>query len=124
MTNKAIRLYDDELFNITWDAKVVAIRWDIIPWCMLFDMETPLSEARMAPVRRSWLVFAGIWIAATHLFFAVLLAITIIGLPFAKQHIKLVGLALMPFGKTLESQPRQRLQVIDPQPHGLRRPIV
>jgi uncharacterized membrane protein YccF (DUF307 family) len=68
-----------------------------------------------------WLVLVGIWVAATHLFFAILLAITIIGLPFAKQHMKLVALALMPFGKTLVSRPRQRLQVIDPQPHGLRR---
>jgi len=67
-----------------------------------------------------WLVFAGIWIAATHLLFAVLLGLTIIGLPFAKQHLKLVGLALVPFGKTLVSRPRQRLQVIDPQPHGFR----
>jgi uncharacterized membrane protein YccF (DUF307 family) len=33
------------------------------------------------------------------LFFGVLLAITIIGLPFANQHFKLIPIALMPFGK-------------------------
>lgn len=49
-----------------------------------------------------WLIFAGIPIFLTHIFFGVLLAITIIGLPFAKQHFKLSGLALAPFGKVLE----------------------
>ena len=46
-----------------------------------------------------WVVIGGIWIALTHLLFAVILAITIIGIPFAKQHIKLMSLALVPFGK-------------------------
>jgi len=30
--------------------------------------------------------------------FAVLMAITLIGIPFAKQHLKLAALALLPFG--------------------------
>lgn len=46
-----------------------------------------------------WFFIGGIWIALTHLFFGVLLAITIIGLPFAKQHFKLMSLALTPFGR-------------------------
>jgi uncharacterized membrane protein YccF (DUF307 family) len=46
-----------------------------------------------------WLVFGGIWIALTHLLFAFLCAITIIGIPFAHQHLKLATLALSPFGK-------------------------
>ncbi len=49
-----------------------------------------------------WFIFAGIPIFLTHILFGVLLAITIIGLPFAKQHFKLSGLALSPFGKILE----------------------
>lgn len=48
-----------------------------------------------------WLVVGGIWIALTHLVFGVILAITIIGLPFAKQHFKLMGLSLTPFGKEI-----------------------
>ena len=47
-----------------------------------------------------WIVFAGIWISLTHLFFGVLLFITLIGIPFAKQHFKLMSVALTPFGKT------------------------
>ncbi len=45
-----------------------------------------------------WILLGGIAITITHLVFAVLTGITIIGLPFAKQHIKLAALALMPFG--------------------------
>lgn len=45
-----------------------------------------------------WILLGGIWIAATHLIFAFLFAITIIGIPFAKQHLKLASLAITPFG--------------------------
>jgi uncharacterized membrane protein YccF (DUF307 family) len=48
-----------------------------------------------------WLFIGGIWIALTHLVFALLFAITIIGIPFAAQHIKLAGFALTPFGKSI-----------------------
>lgn len=48
-----------------------------------------------------WIVFAGFWIALTHLFFGVLLAITIVGIPFARQHFKLMELSFSPFGKEL-----------------------
>jgi uncharacterized membrane protein YccF (DUF307 family) len=47
-----------------------------------------------------WLLFGGIYVAATHLIFGVLCAITIIGIPFAKQHLKLAKLSLTPFGYT------------------------
>lgn len=50
-----------------------------------------------------WIVMGGIWIALTHLIFGILLAITIIGLPFAKQHFKLMSLSFTPFGKEIYS---------------------
>lgn len=46
-----------------------------------------------------WILLGGIWISLTHLIFAILFAITIIGIPFAKQHFKLASLALTPFGR-------------------------
>lgn len=52
-----------------------------------------------------WLVFAGAWMALGYLIAAVLLAITIIGLPFAKQSLKLGGYALWPFGRALVQSP-------------------
>ena len=45
-----------------------------------------------------WIIAGGIWITLTHMIFALLLTITIIGIPFARQHIKLAALALTPFG--------------------------
>ena len=48
-----------------------------------------------------WIVLFGWEIALTHLLFALLLAITIIGIPFAKQHLKLIPVALLPFNKEL-----------------------
>ena len=47
-----------------------------------------------------WFLFGGIWTALTHLGLALIFAITIVGLPFAKQHLKLAAVALGPFGKT------------------------
>ena len=52
-----------------------------------------------------WLVFAGAWMALGYLVAAILLAITIIGLPFAKQSLKLGGYALWPFGRALVQSP-------------------
>jgi uncharacterized membrane protein YccF (DUF307 family) len=46
-----------------------------------------------------WLVCGGLWLAIGHIFFGILLFITIIGIPFAKQHFKLIEVSLMPFGK-------------------------
>lgn len=50
-----------------------------------------------------WIIVGGFWIALTHLFWGVLFCITIIGIPFGKQHFKLVHLALVPFGKKIET---------------------
>jgi uncharacterized membrane protein YccF (DUF307 family) len=52
-----------------------------------------------------WLVFAGFWLAVGYLIAGVVLAITIIGLPFAKQSLKLGGYALWPFGRALVQSP-------------------
>jgi len=46
-----------------------------------------------------WLILAGWWLALAHLITAIMLAITIVGIPFAWAHVKLAGLALWPIGK-------------------------
>ena len=48
-----------------------------------------------------WLLLAGWWLALGHVVTAVLLAVTIIGIPFAWAHLKLAGIALWPIGKTI-----------------------
>ena len=48
-----------------------------------------------------WLVLAGWWLALGHLIIAIVLALTIIGIPFAWAHLKLARLALWPIGKVV-----------------------
>ena len=61
---------------------------------------------RHRPVRpcsatSSGCVLAGWWLALGHLITAIVLAITIIGIPFAWAHLKLAGIALWPIGKMI-----------------------
>jgi uncharacterized membrane protein YccF (DUF307 family) len=48
-----------------------------------------------------WLVLAGWWLALGHIITAILLAVTIIGIPFAWAHLKLAAIALWPIGKVI-----------------------
>jgi len=48
-----------------------------------------------------WFIVAGIWLAIGHVSSAVLNFVTIIGIPFGIQHLKLAGIALAPIGKTV-----------------------
>jgi uncharacterized membrane protein YccF (DUF307 family) len=48
-----------------------------------------------------WFFIGGIWIMLTHFFFGLLLSITIIGIPWGRQHFKMASLALTPFGRKL-----------------------
>jgi uncharacterized membrane protein YccF (DUF307 family) len=48
-----------------------------------------------------WIIVCGWEIAMAHLTFGLVLAITIVGLPFARQHFKLIPVALFPFSHEL-----------------------
>lgn len=48
-----------------------------------------------------WIVLFGWEIAVAHLVAALILAITIVGIPFARQHIKLIPVAIFPFQRDL-----------------------
>jgi len=69
-----------------------------------------------------WIVLAGFWLAIGHLLSALLLAITIIGIPFAVANVKLAGAALVPFGRTIMSAKAAQAQsypvVVGVQPLG------
>ncbi|MEX2549636.1 MAG: YccF domain-containing protein, partial [Nitriliruptoraceae bacterium] len=70
-----------------------------------------------------WFVVAGWWLALLHVLFGLLLAITIIGIPFAVVHFKLAGLALAPYGKdVIEARfgHGEDVVVATPQPLGAR----
>lgn len=48
-----------------------------------------------------WIVLFGWELALAHLASALVCAVTIIGIPFAVQHLKLIPLSLLPFGRDL-----------------------
>ena len=53
-------LGDAEVLEATLDARVVAMRWDLIPWGLVIDLERPVSEGKGAPLTRTWLAFDGL----------------------------------------------------------------
>jgi uncharacterized membrane protein YccF (DUF307 family) len=68
-----------------------------------------------------WFLVAGWWLALLHLFFGLLLAITVIGIPFAVANLKLAKLALTPYGKdVIDARDAHGEQVVvaTPQPLG------
>ena len=76
-----------------------------IAWYTLLPFGQTVIESNPGPVsvigNIVWFVLAGWWLALTHIELAILLGITIIGLPFAWAHVKLAGLSLAPVGKTV-----------------------
>jgi uncharacterized membrane protein YccF (DUF307 family) len=51
-----------------------------------------------------WIVFGGLWMAIGWLIAAVIMAITIIGLPWARAAVNIAGYTLLPFGQTAVSR--------------------
>lgn len=62
------------------------------------ETESPAGCIRI-PLNILWIISGGLLAWIMHVFFGVLLFITIIGIPFAKQHFKMARLSLTPFGK-------------------------
>ena len=48
-----------------------------------------------------WFFFGGLGIMLSHLLLGVLFFVTIVGIPFGKQHFKLAHIALTPFGRDI-----------------------
>lgn len=48
-----------------------------------------------------WILVAGLWLALGHLFSAIAMAVTIIGIPLALANLKLIPISLMPLGKEI-----------------------
>ena len=48
-----------------------------------------------------WSIFAGFWLALGHVLSAIACFITIIGIPFSLQHLKLASISIAPVGKTV-----------------------
>lgn len=79
---------------------------DIALWPFGRDTRTTQSASGCLPTLFNllWILVGGFWIFLTHLILGLLCAITIIGIPFARQHFKLASLALTPFGREIYSK--------------------
>lgn len=53
-----------------------------------------------------WIVFGGAWMAAGWLLAAIIMAITIVGLPWARAALMMAGYTLLPFGQTVVARER------------------
>ncbi|MDO4211525.1 MAG: YccF domain-containing protein [Bacteroidales bacterium] len=62
------------------------------------DTNSPTGCIRI-PLNLLWIIFGGLWAWFMHIIFGALLCITVIGIPWGKQHFKMAGLSLAPFGK-------------------------
>jgi hypothetical protein len=58
---RALLVTDDQARAFTRDARVVAIRWDLVQWALVLDLDAPdAAEGNAVPLRRVWLVFEGV----------------------------------------------------------------
>jgi uncharacterized membrane protein YccF (DUF307 family) len=48
-----------------------------------------------------WFIFAGFWLAIGHVISAIACFVTIIGIPFTIQHLKLAAISIAPIGQTI-----------------------
>src|ERR1051326_1893192 len=48
-----------------------------------------------------WILFGGLYTTIIHLVMGIFLCLTIIGIPWGRQHFKLMEISLMPFGKKI-----------------------
>jgi hypothetical protein len=57
---KIMVLNATEALSLCKDARIISFRWDLIPWCLVLDMDSPMNERKNAPLRRAWMIFVGI----------------------------------------------------------------
>jgi uncharacterized membrane protein YccF (DUF307 family) len=90
-------------------ASIIGIPWGLQCFKMAGLVLWPFGKKVVSDTRNTgclslfcniiWLLSGGLYTAITHLVFGFLLFISIIGIPWARQHFKLVEISLMPFGK-------------------------
>lgn len=53
-----------------------------------------------------WILFGGLFIALYYFLFGLLLCLTVVGIPFGLQLMKMAGFALWPFGHEVQAGPQ------------------
>ncbi|AHB89354.1 protein of unknown function DUF307 [Thermosynechococcus sp. NK55a] len=90
------------IIGIPFGIKAIQLGWSTLLPFGKHIVEAPDANSTLTMIFNIlWLLVVGWGIALNHLFWGLLLAVTIIGLPFARQHFKLMILGLLPFGREL-----------------------
>lgn len=90
------------IIGIPIGLKQISVGWSMaIPFGKEVKTQSDVSTLQTL-LNIIWFVLFGWVLVLNHLLFGLLLTITIVGIPFAQQHWKLLKLSAFPFGKTLE----------------------
>lgn len=66
----------------------------------VYETESPATPLTII-LNIIWIILPGLELAIMHLLLAAFFALTIVGIPLATQHIKLLPLSLLPFGRKM-----------------------
>ena len=91
--------------GLLWSLTVVGIPWGRqcfkfakLSLCPFGKEVVPGGGAPSLIANVIWLLISGLPMAAGHLLTGLILCLTVVGIPFGRQHFKLASLALTPFG--------------------------
>ena len=90
------------IVGIPWAVQIFKIGLLCLwPFGAEVESTNSLNGCLRIPLNILWFIFGGLWSWICHIFFGTLLCITIIGIPWGKQHYKMARISLAPFGKTI-----------------------
>ena len=94
------------IFIVTIPAGVACFRMaSYVVWPFGREVvDKPGAGAGSALMNVVWFLVAGLWLAIGHIMTSAACFVTLIGIPFGIQHVKLAGIALAPIGKTIVSK--------------------
>ena len=91
--------------GLLWSLTIVGIPWGRqcfkfakLSLCPFGKEVVPGGGAPSLIANVIWLLVSGLPMAAAHLMTGLFLCLTVVGIPFGRQHFKLASLALTPFG--------------------------
>jgi uncharacterized membrane protein YccF (DUF307 family) len=92
------------IVGIPFGLQCMKLAWlSLVPFGKEIEMDPGGAGEGLLPLLMNivWFIFGGLTTFLSHLTLALGLAVTIIGIPFAYQHMKLAVMALFPFGRRI-----------------------
>ena len=60
MSSSLRELTGDEILSLTFNSRLVALRWDLVPFSLAWDLDVYLTEGDGVPMHRAWICFSGL----------------------------------------------------------------